>query len=211
MAQRLDAFPEDDEARTPRRYPWDDWADGSAWEIRSGDDYDVKTENMRVNLHMRADQMGFKVRTKKVRDDAGEGLVFQFFDPEEKEMKTVIAQAETSGDVAAAMDQLYADAMDIYERAREEVTIPRSDGSRQKYAAVRYKQQIEKGREENALVPTVSRIIRKPTLGFAHLDAAGRSDLMLENLVLDPNKLYHRFFTQKTVETARERMSQYED
>lgn len=211
MAPRLDAFPEDDEARTPRRYPWDDWADGSAWEIRSGDDYDVKTENMRVNLHMRADQMGFKVRTKKVRDDAGEGLVFQFFDPEEKEMKTVIAQAETSGDVAAAMDQLYADAMDIYERAREEVTIPRSDGSRQKYAAVRYKQQIEKGREENALVPTVSRIIRKPTLGFAHLDAAGRSDLMLENLVLDPNKLYHRFFTQKTVETARERMSQYED
>src|SRR4051794_37766394 len=114
MAQRLDAFPEGDERRAQRRYPWDEWTDGSAWEIRQGDDYDVKTENMRVNLHMRADQIGSKVRTKKVRGDAGEGLVFQFFDPDEEEMKTVMAQAEKTGDVAAAMNQLYADAMEIY-------------------------------------------------------------------------------------------------
>ena len=29
--------------------------DGSPWEIQRGEDYDVATENMRVNLHMRAD------------------------------------------------------------------------------------------------------------------------------------------------------------
>ena len=39
---------------------------------------------------------------------------------------------------------LYRDALEIYERARREVTIPRKDGSHQKYAAVRYKQQIER-------------------------------------------------------------------
>jgi hypothetical protein len=32
---------------------------------------------------------------------------------------------------------------------------------------------------------------------------------MLENLVLDSSKTYHRFFTKTTVETARERMAQY--
>ena len=39
---------------------------------------------------------------------------------------------------------LYRDALEIYERARREVTIPRKDGSHQKCAAVRYKQQIKK-------------------------------------------------------------------
>jgi hypothetical protein len=32
---------------------------------------------------------------------------------------------------------------------------------------------------------------------------------MLENLVLDVGKPYHRFFTARTIETARERMAPY--
>jgi hypothetical protein len=208
MAKRLDAFPPET-TPPPRRYPWADWTDGSAWEIRQGNDYDVKTENMRVNLHMKAEQTACKVRTKKIADDAGEGLVFQFYGSEENDMISAMEQAGRSEDVQHAMEQLYADAIEIYERARAEVTIPRRDGTRQKYAANRYKQQIDKGREDNSLVPTIARIVRKPTLGFGHLDAAGRSDLMLENLVLDSSKTYHRFFTKTTVETARERMAQY--
>jgi hypothetical protein len=86
------------------------------------------------------------------------------------------------------------------ERKREEVTIPRKDGSRQKYAAVRFKQEIDRAREQGTLVTTVARIIRRPTLGLGHLDAAGRHDLMLENLVLDQTKPYHSFFTTKTIE-----------
>jgi hypothetical protein len=107
------------------------------------------------------------------------------------------------------MKQLYVDAMNIYERARKEVTIPRSDGTQQKYAAVRYMQQIERAREAGLLVPTIAKIIKKPTTGFGHLQAAGRPDLMLEALVLDRSKPYHRFFTRTTVETARSRMVEH--
>lgn len=41
-------------------------------------DYDVATENMRVNLHMKVDSLFRKVRTRKFDDHRGEGLVFQF-------------------------------------------------------------------------------------------------------------------------------------
>ncbi len=178
------------------------------WEIRRGADYDVATENMRVNLHMKADALTIKVRTRKINDEDGEGLVFQFLDPEGEEMRAVMAQAQPA-EVSDAMEQLYADAIEIYDRAREEVLIPRKDGSMQKYAAVRFKQQIDKAHEDGTLTTTVARIVRKPTLGFGHLEAAGRPDLMLENLVLDTTRRYHRFFTKTTVDTARERMAPY--
>lgn len=115
-----------------------------------------------------------------------------------------------SGDTEAVLERLYGDALEIYERAREEVTIPRSDGTRQKYAAVRYKQQIERAYANRELVPAIARIIRRPTLGFGHLEEAGRRDLMLETLVLDTTKPYHFLFTPKSVQMARERMAEYE-
>lgn len=111
--------------------------------------------------------------------------------------------------IQAAIEALYDDALDIYERAREEVTIERRDGGRQRYAATRYKQEIDKGYAGGVLVPTVARIIRRPTLGFSHLENARRPDLMLETLVLDETKPYHRLFTSETVRTARARMTAY--
>ena len=204
MARKLDVFPTED-APQPRRYPWNEWTDGSAWEIRQGDDYDIDTENMRVNLHVKADAIGAKVRTKKITDAHGEGLVFEFNDPEAKEVSRLLATA-TPTEITTAMDMLYADALEIYERARKEVTIPRKDGRRQHYAAVRYKRQIEEGYAANALVPAIARVVRKSTLGFGHLEAAERSDLMVERLVLDETKPYHRFFTRTTIEAAEQRM-----
>ncbi len=205
MARRLQKFPG---GPTPgvRRYPWDEWTDGSAWEIRRGEDYDASTENMRVNLHMRADTLGMKVRTKKVRDQQGEGLVFQFSNPDPDAEEAKVKTTVTRPDEALALALLYVDAMDIYERARREVLIPRSDGGQQHYAAVRYRQQIERAWANNDLVATIARIIQKPTLGFDHLANAGRDDLMLERLVLATDKPYHRFFTPTMVETARQRM-----
>jgi hypothetical protein len=208
MAKRLDAFPSSSgSAQQQRRYPWAEWTDGSAWEIRRGDDYDAQTENMRVNLHMQADSRAIKVRTRKITDERGEGLIFQFFDPDESEAMQLLESANAA-DLQSAMDLLFADAMNIYEVAREEVTIPRSDGGEQKYAAVRYKQQIEKARENDELVPAIARIVRKRTTGFSHLERANRPDLMLETLVLDESKPYHRFFTSTTKETARRRMQE---
>lgn len=204
MAKRLKEFP-DEAARRLRRYPWAEWTDGGVWEIQRGNDYDVATENMRVNLHMKADALLRKVRTMKTTQH-GEGLIFQFL-PDEETENVKMALEQNAQQAHDAMNHLYADALDIYERARREVTIERKDGRRQKYAPTRYKQQIEKGYEEEALVPAVARIIRRPTLGFGHLEEANRPDLMLETLVLDADKPYHRFFSPTTVETARERMS----
>jgi hypothetical protein len=80
MARRVDGFKKD-KTETPRRYPWHEWTDSSIWEIRQGEDYDVATENMRVNLHERAKFQAMIVRTEIVRDKAGEGLRFQFEAP----------------------------------------------------------------------------------------------------------------------------------
>src|SRR3954453_6112438 len=117
MGRRLEEFPDGD-APTPRRYPWSEWTDGSVWEIRRGEDYDASTENMRVNLHMRAEADLKKVRTRKVRDEHGEGLVFQFFDPDAEEAE--LKRRSLSRDEAlSALALLYEDAIGIYERARE--------------------------------------------------------------------------------------------
>lgn len=208
MAKRLDEFP-DEAPRSNRKYPWSQWTDGSVWEIRRGDDYDVATENMRVNLHMKADALARKVRTRKVSDDAGEGLIFQFLESEDMEAMRMEIERDPAA-ANAALKELYADATEIYERARAEVMIDRKDGRRQRYAPTRFKQQIDKGHEEGMLVPTVARIVRRPTLGFGHLEAAGRPDLMLETLVLDAEKPYHRLFSPATIEVARQRMRDYE-
>jgi hypothetical protein len=99
MGRRLDAFP-GEPSRGQRRYPWDEWTDGSAWQIRRGEDYGVATENMRVNLHMKADSLFAKVRTHKFDDDQGEGLIFQFFDLKEVEKPSQAAAEHSDGCVS---------------------------------------------------------------------------------------------------------------
>ena len=92
MARELDTF--DFGVRSggvAAKYDWARWLKGDIWEIRRGDDYDVPTENMRVNLHAKAEQKGLKVLTRKV-PKAGdpehglwEGLVFKFYEPDDEE------------------------------------------------------------------------------------------------------------------------------
>jgi hypothetical protein len=74
----------------------------------------------------------------------------------------------------------------------------------------RFKQAIDRGRREGTLVPVVGRIVRGPTEGFGRLAEAGRRDLMVETLVLDESKPYHRFFTAKSKELARANLDLYE-
>ena len=75
------------------------------------------------------------------------------------------------------IEQLYADCLDIYERSRE-VIIEKSNGTTQKYAPTRFKQQIDRAYAGDALVPAVTRVVRDTTKGFGHLAQAGREDLM---------------------------------
>jgi hypothetical protein len=203
-ARRVDAFSEP----PPRRYPWHEWADGSTWEIRRGEDYDVTTENMRVNLHMRARQLSCKVRTRKLTDAEGEGLIFQFLlSPEGPAMTELTAEQQRSS--TAAIEALYEDCCYIYERARREVTIDRSDGTQQKYAPIRFKQQIDRAHADGMLVNAVIRIVERRTEGFRHLETAGRPDLMLETFVLDESKPYHDLLPPRTVQIARDRIAEY--
>lgn len=78
MARRLKAFPE---VRGGRRakYPWDEWTDGSIWELKRGQDFEVPRYAMQTMLHTKARQLGLKVRTRSYESEKGdEILVFQF-------------------------------------------------------------------------------------------------------------------------------------
>lgn len=208
MAQRLDTFPGASGPRGNRKYPWREWTDGSTWQILRGEDYAVATENMRVNLHMKADAMLRRVRTRKFDDQRGEGLIFQFLDSADAQEIRQLA-AQHGDEMSALINQLYTDSMEIYERARKEVTIPRADGRRQMYAAVRYRKQIEDGYAEGNLVEVIGRIVRRRTQGYGHLEAAERPDLMVESLILDERRPFHHLFPAATVEAARARMGEY--
>jgi hypothetical protein len=63
----------------PQKYPWQEWENGRPWEIVKGEDFNVSTHNMQVNLHMRAAKLDKIVRTRTINDGAAEKLVFQFF------------------------------------------------------------------------------------------------------------------------------------
>jgi hypothetical protein len=70
-------------AGRPQKYPWGEWENGKPWEIVKGEDYHVSSQNMQVNLHMRAAKDNKVVRTRTRREVAGEKLVFQFFEKPE--------------------------------------------------------------------------------------------------------------------------------
>ena len=79
VARRLEGFPEGRSgAGRPSTYPWHERTDGSFWEIRRGEDYEIPTQNMQVSLHMRAQLQGKKVVTRSANDADGERIVFQF-------------------------------------------------------------------------------------------------------------------------------------
>ena len=79
MSRRLESFDFGlASAGRPWRYPWREWTDGSVWEITQGEDYNLLTQNMQVNLHMRAAKEGKRVQTRRIRENGSERLVFQF-------------------------------------------------------------------------------------------------------------------------------------
>jgi hypothetical protein len=74
MARRLDTFP----AATGARYPWDEWLDGSVWELVRGDDFHAKMTTFRSNAQIQAKRRGGRVRTKTVDAGGREGVALQF-------------------------------------------------------------------------------------------------------------------------------------
>jgi hypothetical protein len=65
-------------------YPWHEWLNGDTWELRRGQHFEVPAERLRRNAWLTARRKGKKVRTRLVRDDAGEGLVVRAFEDGEE-------------------------------------------------------------------------------------------------------------------------------
>ena len=111
----------------------------------------------------------------------------------------------------AELEQLYVDCLDIYDRARAEVTFINEAGRQQHYVASYFIRDIERARSDGSNVTTaVSRIVLKDTKGFGRLEDARRPDLTLEVLVLDPKRPYHGLFRSAVKNKARERLVAYE-
>jgi hypothetical protein len=74
MARRLDTFP----AASSARYPWDEWLDGSVWELVRGDDFHAKPTTFRSNAQTQAKRRGGRARTKAAETGGREAVVLQF-------------------------------------------------------------------------------------------------------------------------------------
>ena len=75
MARRLDNFP----ARpSTARYPWDEWLDGSPWELVRGDDFQAKAATFRANAQTQAKRRGGRVRSRATDVNGREAVVIQF-------------------------------------------------------------------------------------------------------------------------------------
>lgn len=101
--------------------------------------------------------------------------------------------------------------MSLYYEAQA-VTIVGKDGIERPYRPTRYLNEIRKGREDDTLVPTVARIMRRPTHGLGILAEAGRRDLMVETrIVLDESKPYHFLWSERTLNLARQRLRELDE
>jgi hypothetical protein len=111
-----------------------------------------------------------------------------------------------SGDREGDKLLLLADLEGIYTRTVEE-NIPRRDG--QKYVPNRFKQGIDRARENGDPVRLVYRMCRHKTEGFDVLLEANKPDLTVEALVVDRKKAYHDLFRDETKRLSAVRLEKF--
>lgn len=66
MAQKLDAMPKR-RGRTGT-YPWHQWADGSVWKVKKGEDFSSGVESFRTQLYGKARNLGKNLEVDVDRD-----------------------------------------------------------------------------------------------------------------------------------------------
>lgn len=66
MAERLETY--DWSARRSTLYPWDEWADGSIWRVKQGEDFKVATPSFAATLRARAKALDRTVNIKIEQD-----------------------------------------------------------------------------------------------------------------------------------------------
>lgn len=62
MAKKVREMPEG--KRREGKYPWDEWLDGSVWELEPGSDFKVELDSMRSLAISAAKRQGGKLKTR---------------------------------------------------------------------------------------------------------------------------------------------------
>jgi hypothetical protein len=76
VARKIKEFPD---APVQSMYPWDDWFDGSVWELTPGEDFKGRPTTFRSSAIAQAARRNGTVRTRKItRSDGVERLYLQF-------------------------------------------------------------------------------------------------------------------------------------
>lgn len=106
---------------------------------------------------------------------------------------------------------LYQDLLSIYARAGAEVTYETERGEVRPYWAKRFLQAVKRSQKNDELFEFVVRLLQQdePSRGFLILKKAGRLDLTVEALVVDPTKPYHVDFAPELVDVSRERLEEH--
>jgi hypothetical protein len=82
MGKRIDPDSVEGKGRgAPRKYPWDEWMDGSCWLLNAGVDYTTATRVFQATVFKHAERHGYTVSTKQVEG----GIAIQFTKPEPEE------------------------------------------------------------------------------------------------------------------------------
>jgi hypothetical protein len=77
VAQRIEQFPE---APAQNVYPWDEWFDGSVWELVPGEDFKGQPTTFRSSAVAQAARRDGKVRTRRITNaDGDDRLYLQFY------------------------------------------------------------------------------------------------------------------------------------
>jgi hypothetical protein len=75
MPRRLDAFP----ASASSRYPWDEYLDGSVWELTRGEDFQCSVNSIQGAARAQANRRRGTVRMRTRRSDDGREVVIMQF------------------------------------------------------------------------------------------------------------------------------------
>jgi hypothetical protein len=67
MAKKLGSFKRSENPGSSK-YPWDEWLDGSVWELTSGEDFAVSLFSFRTAAYGAAAARGLRVRTSVQRN-----------------------------------------------------------------------------------------------------------------------------------------------
>jgi hypothetical protein len=75
MARRLEQFPR---VQGNAKYPWDEWLDGSPWQLTPGEDIEAKRPTVLTSARAQAKRRGGNVRTRTLVNGGRETVVIQF-------------------------------------------------------------------------------------------------------------------------------------